>query len=81
MNIESLETLGPIKVISYCKLPEEISEKNSSINEASCDSYIKYKITSKNDQDKYDDNFDLDNYIIEQFPELEGKEILIHIDY
>jgi len=69
------------KVISYCDIPEEIREDNLSLNEVSPDVYVKYNITSKIEQKKFDDNFELDNWIISQHPELEGKDILIHIDY
>ena len=69
------------KVLSYCEIPEDIAQENSSINEASCDSYIQYNVTSKEDQAEYDDNFDLDDWIIENYPEVEGKIIMIHVDY
>lgn len=69
------------KVISYCEIPEEIREENSSLEEAKCDSYIEYSVTSKESQKNYADNFDLDNWIIDNYPELEGEEILISIDY
>lgn len=69
------------KVLSYCDIPEDIASENSSINEVSNDCYVKYNVTSKKEQKKYSDNFDLANWIIEQHPELEGKDVLIHIDY
>ncbi len=69
------------KVLSYCEIPEEITEKNYSVNEASCDSYIEFKVISREDQAKYGDNFDMTNWIIDNYPEVEGETIFIHIDY
>jgi hypothetical protein len=69
------------KVLSYCDIPKGIAKENPSINEASCDVYVEYDVTSKEEQAKFDDNFDLANWIIKNYPELEGTKILIHIDY
>lgn len=77
MNVEELN----IKVISYCDIPEEISNTCWYLNEASPDSYIAIDITSRDKQTQYADDFTLHNYIIDQNPELEGLRILIHIDY
>ena len=70
-----------VPVISYCDIPEEITENNIILSEVSCDVYVKINIISKKDQLKYDSNFDLENWIIETYPEVEGKEVLIHVDY
>lgn len=69
------------KVLSYCEIPGEIAKNNCSINEASCDSYIEYDVTGKVAQEKYDDDFSLDNWIISKYPELSDTKIMIHIDY
>jgi hypothetical protein len=68
-------------VLSYCEIPQDISESNTSINEVPCDVYVEYRVTPKAEQPGFDDNFDLDNWIIKTYPELEGRTILIHIDY
>lgn len=69
-------------VISYCDLPEEIAEAaDSSFAHQSNDCFIEYTVTPKAEQGKYSDDFTLDNYLIDQRPELEGRTILIHIDY
>ncbi len=68
------------KVLSYCDIPENIN-CTGCLSETSPDTYIKLSVTSKKDQKKYDDDFSLDNWIIKNYPELEGKDILIHIDY
>ena len=68
-------------VISYCDIPEKIRQSNTAINEASCDVYVSYNVTPQNKQADFDDDFDLDNWIIKNWPELEGRTILIHIDY
>lgn len=70
-----------IKVLSYCEIPEEISENHSLLNEGSCDVYVKFNVTSKEEQSKFDDDFELENWIIQQYPEVEGLDILIHMDY
>ena len=69
------------KVVSYCEIPQDITEKDYSVNEASCDSYIEIEVTSREEQKKFDDDFDMINWIINEYPELEGETILIHIDY
>jgi hypothetical protein len=69
------------KVLSYCEIPREITEKDDITSEAPCDSYIEHTITPKDKQKEYDDDFDLDNWIIDNYPEAEGETILIHMDY
>ncbi len=69
-----------LPVISYCEIPDEIKETGI-FEEASCDNYIKYNITKKEEQVKYDDDFAFDNWVIENYPELEGEDIMVHIDY
>lgn len=68
-------------VLSYCSIPEEIAQENSTLSEASCDVYVEYDVISKKEQPKYSDNFDLANWIIEKYPNVEGEKILIHMDY
>lgn len=70
-----------IPVISYCSIPEKIAQSNSTLMEASCDVYVKHNVTKKTEQEKYDDDFSLDNWIIKNFPDLEGQDVLIHLDY
>lgn len=74
-----LETLN-IKVVSYCEIPDEITERHH-ISEYMCGCYVPYTITSKEEQKKFDDDFELENWIINEYPELEGQNILIDIDY
>lgn len=83
MAKQKVEKLKEItrKVISYCDIPEKIAQENSRLSETSCDVYVEYEVTSAQSQEGYDDNFDLDNWIIENYPELEGQKVLIHIDY
>lgn len=69
------------KVISYCEIPQKLTEENCQLNEASCDVYVEFTVTSKEDQLKYDNEFDVQNWIIYTYPELEGETIFIHIDY
>ena len=77
MNLPVLK----LPVISYCDIPEEISEEDAKLQETSPDSYIKIEVISKEKQRNYDSDFSLENWIIDEYPELEGNEVLIHIDY
>ena len=78
----SLKTIQKTyEVLSYCAIPEKIAETYSRFEECTCDVFIEHKVTPRHDQPKYDDDFTLDNWIIQNKPELEGKTILIHIDY
>jgi len=67
-------------VISYCDIPEEIIQ-TTHLEGFSCDCYVDYEVTSKIEQSKYSDDFSLANWIIGNYPELEGQKVLIHIDY
>jgi hypothetical protein len=77
MNVTQLN----IKVISYCEIPEEISQKESIFESHYPDAYVKINVTSRENQKNFDDDFLLENWIIEKNPELEGEDILVHIDY
>lgn len=77
MSLRKLERT----VLSYCEIPDGIRESNTAINEVPCDVYVEYRVTPVKEQPGFDDNFDLDNWIIKTYPELEGRTILIHIDY
>lgn len=68
------------KVLSYCEIPQEITQDHW-ISENNPDSYIELSITPRPEQINYDDKFEIENWIIDNYPELEGKTILIHIDY
>ncbi len=67
-------------VVSYCAMPEEVT-KDSHLSELPCDVYYEYSVTRKSEQMSFDDDFSVDNWIIDNYPELEGQTILIHIDY
>jgi len=69
-------------VLSYCEIPEKITlSTNIFLDIYPTDCYVEFRITPKVDQSNYSSNFDLDNWIIDTYPELEGMTILIHIDY
>ena len=61
-------------VISYCDIPEEITEDNSRLNEVAGDCYIDYTIDTNNPNE-------LDKWFMENHPELVGYTFLIEIDY
>lgn len=69
-----------LPVLSYCEIPQELTEDDA-ISHNQPDSYVIHPVTSKEEQEKYTDNFEITNWIIENYPELEGKDVLIHIDY
>lgn len=69
------------KVLSYCDIPEDVAGTSTALGEGSCDSYIEYEVIPKSEQGKYDDDFTLGNWIIKNYPEVEGTKILIHLDY
>ncbi len=69
------------KVVSYCDIPSELTEKHW-ISEFMNGCYVPITITPKSEQSKYSDNFDIINWIIDNYSDiLEGEEILIDIDY
>ena len=68
-------------VLSYCSIPKEILETLPWSEEYPPDCFTEYNITSKEEQSKFDDDFALDNWILEKYPELEGETIFIKIDY
>lgn len=70
--VSDLEVLN-LKVISYCKIPEEIT-KGHHIEHTTCDSYIKYQLEDEGEEE-------LSDWIRTTYPELVGIEFLIHIDY
>ena len=69
------------KVLSYCSIPRDIANSCGSLTETSCDTFVEYSVSSKATQEKYDDDFTLDNWLLEQQPDLAGQTILIHVDY
>lgn len=69
------------KIVSYCDIPEEITE-DSYMSEMSPDCYINHKIATDEDRSKYDDSWELDDWLLNEYDELsKGDEILIEIDY
>jgi hypothetical protein len=77
--MDKLETIVK-KVLSYVDIPEELVQ-NSRFQEHGTDVYIDYKITPVEERYKYSDDWSLDDWIIENYPELISEEFLIHIDY
>lgn len=69
------------KLLSYCEIPEEITNESYLLAEASNDCYVEYEVLGKEEQKKFSDNFDLANWILSEYPECENEKILIHIDY
>jgi hypothetical protein len=77
LNLKKIERT----VLSYCEIPEKIAETCSAIQDTSCDVYVEYRITPVKEQAGFDDDFTLDNWLVKEHPELEGRTILIHINY
>ncbi len=67
-------------ILKFSDIPEEMADCPQ-LCEVSNDVYIEHEVTSKIEQERFDDDFTLDNWIIENYPELEGQTILIHMDY
>jgi len=62
------------KVISYCDIPEELTEEGW-LSEQCPDSYVEMTIATE-------DKDGLDEWILKNYSEIkEGETILIHIDY
>lgn len=68
-------------VLSYCEIPQELSNDYNFLIEANPDSYVEHRIIPPAERGEYSDNWDLDEWIMSKYPELEGRTILIHIDY
>lgn len=65
---KELETIN-MKVLSYCDIPQELTEDHW-MSENTPDSFIKFEVTSKKEQPNFNDDFAVDNWIIENYPEL-----------
>lgn len=63
------------KVVSYCDIPQELSQGKWYFEEAGCDTYIDFHLQ----EDTKWDNVDF--WLAKTYPELVGTEFLIHIDY
>jgi len=69
-------------VLSFCDIPDDIREAADYLfSGQSCDCYIEYRITPKKYQNENPYGYDLDNWLISEYPEIEGRTILIHLDY
>lgn len=62
-----------IKVISYCSIPEEVTE-NTWLQELPCDCYTGFYVSSSS-------NDELTKWILKEYPELDKERILIDMDY
>jgi|SRR6187402_45060 len=65
-----------MKVVSYCDIPEDLTQ-DSWLSESGPNCFVDYKVSS---DPKYT-RTDLDNWIIETYPELLDVDFLIEIDY
>jgi hypothetical protein len=63
------------KVVSYCEIPEEITE-NHWISENSSDTYVEYSLNSDLKYSKSE----LDLWLEETYPELIDTTFFIHLD-
>ena len=62
------------KVLSYCEIPEDIDKRW--LDDCSPNCYVSFSIANK-----VEDRDELENWIIENYPELENEQFLIEIDY
>lgn len=68
------------KIISWCRIPEKITNGHW-ISSFQNGCYVPFICTPAKEQENYDDDFSLDNWIISEYPELERQQILIDINY
>lgn len=68
------------KVLSYCEIPEEISQ-GTFLDELTCNVYVEYTASKKIGSEKLEPINKLDDWIINNYPELIGETFLIHMDY
>lgn len=66
-------------VISYCDIPEEIAELELADYSNNC--YVEYHVVSLKSQIEMECYLHLPSWIIENYPELEGRNVLIYMDY
>lgn len=71
-----------MKVVSYCEIPEEIASQDALLQELPCDVYTDYMLPSRQQlDDKVYDLDELDEWLINTYPELIGTRFLIEMDY
>ena len=69
-------------VLEFRDIPDEIRQAADYLfSGQSTDCYIEYRITPKKYQNGNPHGYDLDNWLISEFPEIEGRTILIHLYY
>lgn len=62
-------------VVSYCEIPEELTEDYQWLKEAACDSYVEAHV----DDEETDE---LSIWLLERYPQLKDEEsFFIHMDY
>lgn len=66
-------------VLDLKNIPKEIIEKCGFLDQAGPDTYIEYMILRKEEGVDYRD-FVLDNWLLEELPDMEGRTILIYIN-
>lgn len=64
------------KIISFCSIPKHLTEKE--LSEVQTDSYVPFKVYKNIPGLPFSE---LNTWIGDQYPELYGQEILIHVDY
>lgn len=65
-------------VVNLTSIPEDILD-TTSLYELGQDSYSKLEITLKSERHKYSDDFTLEDYLLEEYPEIkEGDTIYIY---
>lgn len=63
-------------VVSYCEIPDGIIDDDHWLNEHRCDAYVECHLDDEPIEDL------LDNWLIENYPELKDEEsFFIHMDY
>lgn len=79
LNYKNMLTEINYKVVSYCEIPEEITEKHP-ISENSNDSYVTYTLVKFHEDELYKMT-PLDAWLYSNYPELIGTIFMIYLDY
>lgn len=66
-------------VLQLSGVPQNIVKSAYFYEDCSSNSYIEHRITPHKEQSNLDEDFTFDNWVIGEYPELEGQTILIYI--
>lgn len=68
-------------VINASKIPTKVVESYPRLNRSQSDVYVPYRVLPEKEIEEYGTTYTLNKWLLDNYPELESKTILIHIDY